>query len=703
MAQPPVAKVLVVGSVNGHLAEFFAKVKKLDAKHGPFSVLLVTGNLFADRSLEGEDEEIGSLLRDEIAVPVMTYAIVGDRGLPRRVSERAARRSGEICSNLAILPGQGVLQTSEGVRIAYISGRYGSQSTAAPQAAQDVGGSGDGVEGAGAGSAPANGSEAEAAPADGSGVEDVATTDLSGEPGDTSSDVVPSCFDGLAISDLLAQVASENEKAFQKTQAQPSIDILLTFDWPYGVVPTPFSGGPAASQPATQFASNKVSLVCAAAMPRYHFAAGEGIFYERQPWRYGNRVAVGRGPAAAPHYTRFVGLGSANESKHGKQRWFYAMNVQPLHNASSGTAAPGSVPEGCTANPLFRFGKLGKALDTRILPKILAGVDGNGDDSDDDGRHPSAGGQGRRRAAPPPLSYVCHSCNQPGHWISDCPTKDQQKRRRTDNAAPPPPDYVCRGCSKPGHWRSDCPDDGDGGARAQPTDALAKCWFCLANPDVDQNLMAAIGDEAYVAMAKGALVVGGAASSGFEGFASPIPGGGHVLVVPIVHTDSLRRTREGASEEDRGLGTEIDRWTAAITALFAEYDCVPLAFETSRCLPHVHTALQMVPIPKAKAGAVRPTLEELCAAEGLAVERGYPAAPRDGYFVVGDPDADDSLFVHIPRHAKGFNLELGRRLAATILGVPAREHWRQCVVAEAEEARERDRFIAAFAKHDFAR
>ncbi|KAJ2715524.1 hypothetical protein H4R19_001159 [Coemansia spiralis] len=677
MAQPTAAKVLVVGSVNGRLAEFFAKIQKLDAKHGPFAVLLVTGNLFAEDPAGGE--EIGPLLRDEIAIPIMTYVVVGDRKLPQRVSERAAVHSGEICSNLAVLTGQGVLQTSEGVRIAYISGRYAPPKEASHEA--DQGESGDG-------------SDADTPPAG------EAAADPPGTDGDLGASADPSRFDGLAVGDLLSQVAAENEKALQRTQAQPSIDILLTFDWPHGVVAAP-QGSAAAPQPTVQFESNKTSLVCAAVMPRYHFAAGEGVFYERQPWKYGDRVVVGRGAAAVPHFTRFVGLGPVNESQHGKQRWFYAMNVVPLYSASTGAAAPGALPANCTANPLFRFGRLGKALDTRILPKVLAGVDRSGeDDSDGDGRRPQGGGNGRRRAAaPPPLSYVCHSCNQPGHWVSDCPTKEQPKRRRTGDG-PPPPDYVCRGCSKPGHWRSECPDSG---ARGQPGDSLSKCWFCLANPDVDQNLMVAIGDEAYVAMAKGALVVGGASGGQFDGFASPVPGGGHVLIVPIVHTDSLRKTRESTSDADRGLGAETDRWAAAVAALFAEHGCVPLAFETSRCLPHVHTTLQLVPIPREKAEAVRPALEELCAAEGLAIERGYPAAAQDGYFVVSDPASGDDLFVHIPRQARDFNLELGRKLAATILGIPAREHWRQCVVAEASEASERDRFIAAFAKHDFAR
>ncbi|KAJ1943048.1 hypothetical protein GGF37_002833, partial [Kickxella alabastrina] len=73
-SQTASAKVLVAGSVNGSLPDFFAKVAKLDTKYGPFSFLLVTGNLFSSSADDNEDVE--PILKNEITVPIMTYAIV---------------------------------------------------------------------------------------------------------------------------------------------------------------------------------------------------------------------------------------------------------------------------------------------------------------------------------------------------------------------------------------------------------------------------------------------------------------------------------------------------------------------------------------------------------------------------------------------------------------------------------------------------
>ncbi|KAJ2661143.1 hypothetical protein IWW48_002554 [Coemansia sp. RSA 1200] len=685
------AKVLVVGSVNGHLEEFFTKIKKLDAKHGPFSVLLVTGNLFGNGS--DTDNDVQMLLKDEIAVPVMTYALVGDRRLPERIETRAGSRSGEICNNLVVLSGQGVIQTSEGVKIAYMGGRYIGQILGK---ASD----GKGEENAeGDNNTGLNGENCDADSPENAESEKVNSDKQDGNSADRSELV---SFDRAAISRLVSSVASENEKAFHKTMAQPSIDILLTYDWPYGVVQSNTHSAQESSDVShdltTVSASNKISTLAALTMPRYHFAAGEGLFYERLPWKYSDRTKVGRGSEATLHYTRFIGLGAVNGSAHGKQRWFYAMVVVPLNSVSQGTSVASKIPDNCTQNPLYRFAKFNAVLDTKNISKALLHVDTpNGADDR------NAAGSKQSRRPPPPLNYLCRSCNQPGHWINDCPTRDQQQNKRQRTNDKPPPGYICRQCKQPGHWRSDCRAAGDGGA-ASAADTQASCWFCLANPDVDQNLMVAIGDEAYVAMAKGALVVGGDKSQGFQREKCPVPGGAHVLVVPIVHTDGLRRARESADDTDRSLCSEIDKWMDAIAALFAEYDCVPLAFETCRCLPHVHATVQMIPIPKAKAAEVRPALEEICASSGLSVEDNYPSSTTTGYFAASDPaDSTRQLFVHIPPKTKTFNLQLGRKLAARLLDIPEREDWRQCVVSEEAEASERDKFISAFAKHDFSR
>ncbi|KAJ2787571.1 hypothetical protein GGI15_000594 [Coemansia interrupta] len=682
-AQKQSTKILVSGSVNGSLTEYFSKVGKLDAKHGPFSVLLVTGNIFGSSS--DDDEDVDPLLSGRISVPVMTYVSVGDRELPPRVQERASQHSGEICNNLVALKGHGVLQTTEGVKVAYIGGRYSAQTR---DMKTDV-----------VSSENEDAKDQKKRKSSEESDEDENNSESENVASEYTS------FDNSGLADLVLRVADENVKASQNTEAQPSIDVLLTYDWPNGIT-TREQMGAEAQEP--QLACSRISYASAAIMPRYHFASGEGLFFERLPWKYSGRIRTGSNKTdSTPHFTRFVGLGSVNLSEHGKQRWFYAMNVAPLQSVSQGAMPPSELPANCTPNPLYQFGRLDVALDKKMVRRIVSDIEsadlgnagGRGNNDRNSGSH--------NRRPPPPLDYVCRSCSQPGHWISDCPTREQSKRQRTDR--PPPPDYICYKCKQPGHWKSDCPAGAidDGSATAE---MLSKCWFCLANPDVDQNLMVAIGDEAYVAMSKGALVVGddGSAGSGNDGKLSPIPGGGHVLIVPIAHVDSLRKSRESSSETEQNLCVEIDRWIKAITALFAEYDCVPFTFETCRCLPYVHTSVQMIPIPRAKLPEFNASLKNLCKQENVDIKHEYPEDINGGYFAFNDLSADASdasgeqLYIHISKKARSFNLQFGRKLAADILGIPERENWKSCVVSEEAEASERDKFIAAFAPHNFA-
>lgn len=49
----------------------------------------------------------------------------------------------------------------------------------------------------------------------------------------------------------------------------------------------------------------------------------------------------------------------------------------------------------------------------------------------------------------PKKGYVCKRCNEPGHYIKDCP------KSQSNNV---PEGYVCNICQKPGHFIRDCPD-----------------------------------------------------------------------------------------------------------------------------------------------------------------------------------------------------------------------------------------------------
>ena len=53
----------MVGSANGKFTELFSKVKSINAKHGPFDVLLCTGNFFGK---EVTNSDLEKLLNNEI-------------------------------------------------------------------------------------------------------------------------------------------------------------------------------------------------------------------------------------------------------------------------------------------------------------------------------------------------------------------------------------------------------------------------------------------------------------------------------------------------------------------------------------------------------------------------------------------------------------------------------------------------------------
>ncbi|KAJ1956566.1 hypothetical protein EC988_001280 [Linderina pennispora] len=499
------------------------------------------------------------------------------------------------------------------------------------------------------------------------------------------------------MGDLLRQVVVENNVTAETTGPHPSIDILLTFDWPYGIGP---------DQPEPEHASNKISFISATTKPRYHFAASEGTFFERQPYKYSNKIKVGSGSKSAGHFTRFIGLGSVRGGRE-KQRWFYAMNIMPLQSSNCGDTSPSQVPENSTENPhRAHFPSSNGIMSREELHRIMASINLSGFQL---GILPKGKPRGKRdgpdlkrqKGAPPPLDYTCNICKVGGHWIRDCPERHQAERKPRSEI--PPEGYVCYKCRKPGHWKEKCPNLD---IANNLINIAQTCWFCLSNPNVDQNLIVAIGDEAYVAMAKGPLVTGPAgAQSGNstaweQGEVSPIPGGGHAMIVPIEHVSSMRDILSGDQQND--LKNETDKWTRSLTALYAEYDCVPLMFEVCRYAPHVHTAIQAIPIPKTKIDQVKLTLDSMAREDNLLTQSNYPRDKKDGYVWVSTPTTGAKpTCVKIPAKEKRFNLQYGRRLAARILGIPSREDWKSCTVSDKEEARQRDAFIKVFSKHDF--
>ncbi|KAK2753510.1 hypothetical protein FQN54_007900 [Arachnomyces sp. PD_36] len=114
------SKIVVVGNINGALSEVFTKLGKLQAKQN-FSFAVVVGDLFGDCTEDREVEELSSLLRGAIQVPLPTYFTVGSREIPKRVVEKLEAED-EVCPNLYYLGRRGTLKTSEGIRIIALGG-----------------------------------------------------------------------------------------------------------------------------------------------------------------------------------------------------------------------------------------------------------------------------------------------------------------------------------------------------------------------------------------------------------------------------------------------------------------------------------------------------------------------------------------------------------------------------------------------------
>lgn len=57
---------LAVGSALGSINNLFSKVKAINAKHGPFELLLCTGDFFGPPGAANESEEVDALLNGKL-------------------------------------------------------------------------------------------------------------------------------------------------------------------------------------------------------------------------------------------------------------------------------------------------------------------------------------------------------------------------------------------------------------------------------------------------------------------------------------------------------------------------------------------------------------------------------------------------------------------------------------------------------------
>ncbi|KII88125.1 hypothetical protein PLICRDRAFT_41246 [Plicaturopsis crispa FD-325 SS-3] len=664
-------KILTVGPACGSIRALFAKVKAIDAKHGKFDFVLCTGDFFGplrspEEHVNEEDDEIKMLLEGRLEVPLECYIMQGEHPLPESVIEKFAKAGGQLCQNVFLLHKSGIFTTAHGLRIACLGGIYD----------------------------PDVFTSAEAAPGFSSPF--------------FSTQTVERLLANTLIKSTPAKTASKNYTSLAaiRDTAAPSqlVDVLLS------TVP-PDSISHFASPPSPTYGVPPLDDIVRKTKPRYHFTVGAGTppaFWERPPFVWDDEQG---------RITRYVGLGAfgGDPGPGKKQRWFYAFSITPQ--------APAPVrPANATKNP---FTEAAAAPRPPKRPMESGGENYIFGDVRQPGKRARTGPAGDPGKPPPgykckrcessdhfindcpertkpPEGYICKICNTPGHLVRDCPTRhavgDTGGRKPREG-------YVCRACGSDAHLVDDCPVASQrpqqrGGRRGPPKEiAPDECWFCLSNPNLAKHLIVSIGSECYLTLPKGQIIPTHTDDS--DRIAS-VPGGGHLLIVPITHYPTLSTIPPDLAPP---ILEENEKYKTAIRSMYAKHGCVPVFFEVGRLTAKGgHAHVQVVPVPRKLEAKVEGAFMDQGRAIGVDFE-GEPdealeACAQGGrsYFRVDLPDG--KKMVHVMKDGVPFSIQFGRQVLVQLLAMPERMDWKACMLSEEDDRADAQAFKAAFAPFD---
>uniref|UniRef100_A0A3Q1JCZ1 CWF19-like protein 1 n=1 Tax=Anabas testudineus TaxID=64144 RepID=A0A3Q1JCZ1_ANATE len=209
------------------------------------------------------------------------------------------------------------------------------------------------------------------------------------------------CFTSKDLSALVAPLTS--------TSKFRGVDILLTSQWPRGV----WHYGNNPEVDTKSCGSSSVANLADKLKPRYHFAALEGVHYERVPYR--NHVVLQEN---AQHVSRFIALASVNNPA--KKKYLYAFNIIPMKTMDPSELV--KQPQDVTENPYRRATKdktdtLKSSFSTEEeepshqfffdLSKKHPDGEGRGRDQHDGDRHHQGPKQPRRHPQPSGPCWFC--------------------------------------------------------------------------------------------------------------------------------------------------------------------------------------------------------------------------------------------------------------------------------------------------------
>ena len=284
----------------------------------------------------------------------------------------------------------------------------------------------------------------------------------------------------------------------------------------------------------------------------------------------------------------------------------------------------------------------------------------------------------------PPAGYACKKCGSSEHFIRSCPLiKEEEEGKRRDGYGPVPPGYKCKKCGGD-HWIQLCPlivaEEAEKKkareAAVNGEEKNAGCWFCLATDNVAMHLVVAVGDECYVALAKGPLLRD------------------HLLILPIAHIQS-------ATEMSEAQATEMDRFREALTRYYASQSLTPLFYERNiptRAGQHFH--LQCVPLTSQQQASALALLQSEAAALNIQLDT-MPATTPLKEAVGGEPYitfevAGQTLLHRVVKGRVPGLFDWQRNVVAKLLDVAEKGDWRRCKQSVEEETEMVESIKAAF-------
>ncbi|CAG8561796.1 6443_t:CDS:10, partial [Ambispora gerdemannii] len=428
---------------------------------------------------------------------------------------------------------------------------------------------------------------------------------------------------GVILTTHGARIAYVNgiPKSSQFDSINGGVDIFLSYEWPKCI--TRFSNQHNITKDFQNYGSRRVADISLSIKPRYHFAT-------------------------AASKKQLLPL-AINQSKETESKWYYGFNLVPFLHLDQTSKI--EIPMNITECPLsVAQPKKGKKRDDD--EKVYSHYS---NESNSEKKYKK---QKRGERGPPPEKYVCHICDEPGHWIDECTVNK------------------CIECKQKGHSIQTCPNKKD-----RPPKELGPCWFCLSNPKVSKHLVVSVGTEVYVAVAKGGLI------DTTNKLVSPIiPGGGHVLIISLAHYETF----SSASEEVRDkISEEIEKYKESLREMFNHYGANLLTFQVSVCGKRHHAHIQVVPVPiKYDSEFIREKFVKEAKAEGFIFEEGPPLVAED------DSDNDERS------KECNFSVELPNVLA-NLFETPERASWKACSLNQTKEEQDRDQFRSAFKDFDF--